>query len=98
QTLATSATRAHQLIATAASTFSQRVALEVLTDPAVPHRDVYRERRSHLLASLDRAGLEYVPPEGAFYCLVRIPEAVRLAANGTSSSLWTALALLEEAN
>lgn len=71
-----SAIRAHQLMTTAASTFSQRVAIEVLGSGDVSHRAAYRERRAALLSALERSGLEYVPPDGAFYCLVRLPAGV----------------------
>jgi aspartate/methionine/tyrosine aminotransferase len=88
--LVTAATRAHQLIATAASTFSQRVALEILQEGSAPHRAIYRDRQIALIEALDRTGLHYVRPEGAFYCLVRIPDR--------SSSLAMSLRLLEEAH
>ncbi|MBM3462690.1 MAG: pyridoxal phosphate-dependent aminotransferase [Armatimonadetes bacterium] len=81
--------RAHQLITTSASTFSQRVALEVLTsfDGVAQTRANYAERRDALLAALAEFGLEHVPPDGAFYCMLRIP--------GGRSSLETAFLLLE---
>lgn len=91
-----SATRAHQLIATAASTLAQRVALEVLTDGQVPHRAVYVERRFQLIDALRQHAFDFVAPQGAFYCLVRIPDAVRCAAQDESVSLWTSLKLIEE--
>lgn len=83
-------TRIHQLMTTSASTLSQRVALEILSEPEGmgQHRAVYRDRRGLLVEALRRGGLEHVVPEGAFYCLVRIPESV-----GTGS-LETALDLL----
>lgn len=82
--------RMHQLMTTSASTLSQRVALEILERPDAMghHRAVYRERRARLLVALEGAGLGHVAPEGAFYCLVRIPDAVPLG------SLEVALHLL----
>jgi aminotransferase len=69
------AVKAHQFVNTAADTFAQRVALEIFRDPAslAAHRPVYAERRRALLAGAARHGIELIPPEGAFYALVRLP-------------------------
>lgn len=85
------ATRVHQLVNTAASTFSQVVAMEVFADAAslAAHRPHYAERRVLLAGWMDEHGLDWLPPEGAFYCMVRLPE--RWAAD----SLGAAEALLE---
>mgnify|MGYP006278930283 CR=1 FL=1 len=83
-----SAIRAHQLIATAACTFSQRTALEVLAGGVPSQREIYAARLPALRAALAEHQLQAVLPDGAFYCLVRIPDGV--------PSLATALRLLEE--
>ena len=84
------AVRVHQLVNTAASTFSQRVAMEVFAADALgAHRAHYRERRALLERRMAENGVEHVPPEGAFYCMVRLPEAWR------ADSLAAAEALLE---
>lgn len=75
--------RCHQLMTTAASTFSQRVALEVLKTPTT-QLPAYQERRERLLQSL--GSLEVIEPEGAFYLMVKCPR----------DSLATAKHLLEE--
>jgi aspartate/methionine/tyrosine aminotransferase len=71
------AVKVHQLVNTAASTFSERVAIEVFREPASlhAHRPVYRERRDRLLRLLARHGVPHLPVEGTFYCFVRLPEA-----------------------
>jgi aminotransferase len=85
------ATKVHQLVNTAASTFSQVVAMEIFADPAnlAAHRAHYAERRALLEGLLREHGLDYAPVEGAFYCMIRLPE--RWAAD----SLGAAEALLE---
>ena len=85
------ATKVHQLVNTAASTFSQLVAMEVFADAAnlAAHRPHDAERRALLAGWMDEHGLAWLPPEGAFYCMVRLPE--RWAAD----SLGAAEALLE---
>jgi aspartate/methionine/tyrosine aminotransferase len=85
------ATRVHQLVNTAASTFSQVVAMEVFAEAGnlAAHRPHYAERRALLAGWMDEHGLDWLPPEGAFYCMVRLPE--RWAAD----SLGAAEALLE---
>jgi aspartate aminotransferase len=69
------AIRVHQLVNTAASTFAQRVALELLADPAAlgAHRPRYAARRAELIGWMREAGVEWIVPEGAFYAMVRLP-------------------------
>lgn len=71
----TSVVKVHQFVNTAASTYSQRVALEVFADPAGMggHREIYRKKRERLLALMQCHDLEFVEPEGSFYCMVRLP-------------------------
>lgn len=85
------ATKVHQLVNTAAGTFSQVVAMDVFADPAnlSAHRAHYAERRTLLQGLMAEHGLRHAPIEGAFYCMVRLPE--HLAAD----SLAAAEALLE---
>lgn len=86
------AIKVHGLVNTAASTFSQWVAMETFAQPGglAVHRPLYAERRRALLSLAERHGIGLVPPEGAFYAFVRLPE--RLAA----SSMAAAERLLEE--
>lgn len=69
------ATKVHQFVNTAASTYSQRVALELFADPAAlaVHRPHYRDARAALLEAAERHALPLLPPEGAFYALVPLP-------------------------
>ncbi|HEX6909414.1 MAG TPA: pyridoxal phosphate-dependent aminotransferase [Longimicrobium sp.] len=85
------ATRVHQLVNTAASTFSQVVAMEIFADPGTlaAHRPHYAERRARLEGLMEEHGLRWAPIEGAFYVMVRLPE--HLAAD----SLAAAEGLLE---
>jgi len=68
------AVKVHQFVNTAADTFAQRVALEVLSDPArlSAHRGWYAGMREALLAAAGRHGVELIPPEGDFYSMVRL--------------------------
>lgn len=72
------ATKVHQLVNTAASTFSNHVALEIFSRPEnlAAHRPLYAQQRALLVELLDRHGLAYAPVEGAFYCFVRLPESL----------------------
>jgi aspartate/methionine/tyrosine aminotransferase len=85
------ATKVHQLVNTAASTFSQVVAMEIFADTEnlSAHRAHYAGRRARVEGWMREHGLHYAPVEGAFYCMVRLPE--RWAAD----SLGAAEALLE---
>jgi aspartate/methionine/tyrosine aminotransferase len=85
------ATKVHQLVNTASSTFSQVVAMEIFADAAnlAAHRAHYAERRALLEGLMEEHGLRYAPIEGAFYCMVRLPEHL------AGDSLAAAEALLE---
>jgi aminotransferase len=86
------AVKVHALVNTAASTFADRVAVELFREPGAlaAHRPLYAEQRTLLLDLLREAEIRHVEPEGAFYCMVRLPE--RLAPD----SLAAAERLLEE--
>jgi len=85
------AIKVHQLVNTAASTFSNHVAMEIFARPELlaAHRPLYQRQRALLLGLLERHGLEHAPVEGAFYCFVRLPAAL------AHDSVSAAEALLE---
>ncbi len=87
-----SAEKVHQFVNTAVDTFAQRVAVELLREPTRlgEQRPLYAAAREALLTVAVREGVELLPPEGAFYSMVRLPPS--LAAN----SLVAAERLLEE--
>jgi aspartate/methionine/tyrosine aminotransferase len=84
------ATRVHQFINTAASTFSQLVALEHFREPwrLAAHRSWYHELRTELIHSAAVNGLDLIEPDGAFYAIIRLPP-------GVTDSLVAAESLLE---
>lgn len=86
--------KVHQFVNTAASTFSQRVALAVFEDPASlgAHRAIYARKRDRLLSELSTHGLAHVPPEGGFYCMLPLP------APWAADSVATAHRALDEAH
>ncbi|HSU16956.1 pyridoxal phosphate-dependent aminotransferase [Longimicrobium sp.] len=86
------ATKVHQLVNTAASTFSSHVALEIFRRPETlsAHRPLYAQQRELLMQSLTRHGVAHAPVEGAFYCFVRLP------GRWASDSLGAAERLLDE--
>ena len=86
------AVKVHQFVNTAASTYSQRVAMELFREPArlEAHRPWYRDARGALLAAAERWGVTLIEPEGAFYALARLPAAL------AADSLAAAERLLDE--
>ncbi|MBO9542354.1 pyridoxal phosphate-dependent aminotransferase [bacterium] len=86
--------KVHQFVTTAASTFSQVVAGEVFRTPGGlgVHRAHYAALRESLIRHLTESGLDFVAPEGAFYCLIRLPEPY------AADSIQTAYTLLDRAN
>jgi aspartate/methionine/tyrosine aminotransferase len=86
------AVKVHGLVTTAASTFSQWVAEEIFAAPGAlsAHRPLYAARREAMLRMAADAGVEVIPPEGAFYGFVRLPGGM------SGDSLAAATRLLEE--
>jgi aspartate/methionine/tyrosine aminotransferase len=64
----------HAFTTSCASTFAQRVAFEIFSDPKQlgAQRPWYAEQRAGALAAAGAAGLELVEPDGAFYLCVRV--------------------------
>jgi aspartate/methionine/tyrosine aminotransferase len=86
QDVVAGAIKVHQLVNTAASTYSQWVALEIFSRPdtLAEHRPRYAERRALLLDAVARHGLHAAPVEGAFYCFLRLPD--HLAADSLAAA------------
>lgn len=86
------AIKLHQFVNTAASTFSQRVAIAALQDPAglTLHQAHYRSQQSALLTHLQQQNLPYIPPEGGFYVMLPLPQSL------SGDSLAAARLLLEQ--
>jgi aminotransferase len=57
---------------TAVPTFIQEAAVTALTVDPTPMRETYRRRRDYVCARLDKMGLTYPAPEGAFYVFADI--------------------------
>jgi len=68
--------KVHGWVTTAASTFGQRVARAIFTEPgALAEQSAwYRTQRAAVLGALRDSGLTYVEPDGAFYTCVRLPD------------------------
>jgi aminotransferase len=63
----------HAWTTSCASTFAQRVALEVFHGGRIAaNRAWYRERRDAVVATAGELGLTFVEPDGAFYLAVRV--------------------------
>ena len=83
-------TKVHAWVSSAASTFGQRVARLIFTEPGALTEQVpwYRTQRVAVLEALRASGLTFVEPDGAFYACVKLP-------NGTDS-LAAAHRLIED--
>ena len=82
--------KVHAWLTSCASTFGQRVALEIFREPGALEEQSawYRTQRAEVLGALRASGLTFVEPDGAFYACVKLP-------NG-SDSLAAAIRLVEE--
>jgi aminotransferase len=67
--------KTHTWFTSCASTFGQRVALEIFSEPGALTEQAgwYRARRAPVTAALRDSGLEFVEPDGAFYVCVHVP-------------------------
>jgi aspartate/methionine/tyrosine aminotransferase len=67
--------KVHAWMTTAASTFGQRVARAIFTEPGALTEQAgwYRKQRTAVVEALRDSGLTYVEPDGAFYTCVRLP-------------------------
>lgn len=85
--------KVHQFVNTAASTFSQQVALSLFSTQGAleAHRPHYAAQREHVLAAAKTHDLVVVSPEGGFYCLLKIP-------GKATDSIPMAHHLIDEAN
>jgi len=68
-------TKVHAWVTTAASTFSQRVARAIFSEPGALEEQAawYRTQRAGVLTALRDSGLTAVEPDGAFYTCVQLP-------------------------
>ncbi len=67
--------KVHAWVTTAASTFGQRVAQAIFSEPGALSEQAawYRTQRAAALDALRTSGLTYVEPDGAFYVCVKLP-------------------------
>jgi len=82
--------KVHAWMTSTASTFGQRVAIEIFREPGALEEQAawYRTQRAAVLPVLASSGLTFVAPDGAFYACVKLP--------GGNDSLAAALRLVEQ--
>lgn len=84
----------HQYSVTCASSISQKAALEAITngkDDAFQMRTEYKTRANFTQERLEKMGFTVIPPDGAFYFFVKLPDEI------TENSFDWAVRLAEEA-
>ncbi|EKA7734617.1 aminotransferase class I/II-fold pyridoxal phosphate-dependent enzyme, partial [Listeria innocua] len=84
----------HQYSVTCASSISQKAALEAITngkDDAFQMRTEYKTRANFTQDRLEKMGFTVIPPDGAFYFFVKLPDDI------TENSFDWAVRLAEEA-
>jgi aspartate/methionine/tyrosine aminotransferase len=66
----------HAWVTATSSTFGQRVAFEIFSEPGALTEQAawYREQREGVMTALRDSGLQYIEPDGAFYACVRLPD------------------------
>ncbi|EUJ31995.1 aromatic amino acid aminotransferase [Listeria floridensis FSL S10-1187] len=71
--------KVHQYSVTCASSISQKAALEAVTngkDDCLPMRTEYKTRAGFVQQRLQKMGFEIIPPDGAFYFFVKLPDSI----------------------
>lgn len=84
----------HQYSVTCASSISQKAALEAITngkDDSFQMRTEYKTRANFTQERLEKMGFTVIPPDGAFYFFVKLPDEI------TENSFDWAVRLAEEA-
>ncbi|MBC2041650.1 aminotransferase class I/II-fold pyridoxal phosphate-dependent enzyme [Listeria welshimeri] len=84
----------HQYSVTCASSISQKAALEAITngkDDAFQMRTEYKTRANFTQERLEKMGFTVIPPDGAFYFFVKLPDEI------TENSFDWTVRLAEEA-
>ncbi|RDX02290.1 aminotransferase class I/II-fold pyridoxal phosphate-dependent enzyme [Listeria kieliensis] len=72
--------KVHQYTVTCASSISQKAALEAVTngkEDCLPMRTEYKTRAGFVEQRLLKMGFEIIPPDGAFYFFVKLPDSVQ---------------------
>ena len=84
--------KVHAWLTSTASTFGQRVALGIFSEPGALEEQAawYRAQRTAMLSVLRASPLRFVEPDGAFYVCVQPP--------GVTDSVATALQLVEQSD
>lgn len=70
--------KTHAWLTSTASSFGQRVAFEIFSEPgALGEQAVwYRTQREAVVRALRESGLDFIEPDGAFYACVRLPDTI----------------------
>lgn len=66
----------HSFMVTSLTDSTQAAAIEAFNhgqDDPVKAREIYQKRRDYLSSALEDMGVEFVPPQGAFYIFAKIP-------------------------
>ena len=76
--LAEAIVKTHAWVTSAASTFAQRVALEIFQTPGAlgEHAVWYHAQCSAAVGVLRASGLRFIAPEGSFYACVQLPDGM----------------------
>ncbi|MFN2527146.1 MAG: pyridoxal phosphate-dependent aminotransferase [Candidatus Baltobacteraceae bacterium] len=77
--IAAAIVKTHAWVTSCASTFAQRIAMEIFSTPGALHEHAgwYRDQRLAVDDSLTRSGLQFAPLEGSFYACVKLPEGTK---------------------
>lgn len=71
--------KTHAWVTSCASTFAQRVALEIFNTPGglSAHAAWYRNRCLGTVEALSASGLRFIRPEGSFYACIKLPGGMK---------------------
>jgi len=77
--IAAAIVKTHAWVTSCASTFAQRIAMEIFSRPGAlhEHAEWYRDQRVAVNEALAQSGLQYVPVDGSFYACVKLREGTK---------------------
>lgn len=77
--IAAAIVKTHAWVTSCASTFAQRVAMEIFNTPGglQEHRQWYRTQLAAVHVALQASRMRYIVPEGSFYACVALPDGMK---------------------
>lgn len=77
--IAAAIVKTHAWVTSCASTFAQRIAMEIFSTPGALHEHAswYRDQGLAVNDALAESGLRFIPVDGSFYACIKLPDGMK---------------------